>query len=223
MRPLAGGELLAGIAYAHVRSHPRVPVRATAERNGVRFDGTVPRYTGWGLNELMLLAGGVTGADEVVFAFADAREQPGLHPSPPMRLAALTAARTVSLALDGLWVPEEPVVLRTPREESARVDVPRGTSTSPAVFGVAYAALDPLASAPDERGAADSLRARVDEVREQAYVFADHPVPHGHVAERLALRTRAYDLLRAVTTTAAVVTGGRSRHEPGPTGPTPRA
>ncbi|MBZ6082935.1 acyl-CoA dehydrogenase family protein [Streptomyces olivaceus] len=209
LRPLAGGELLAGIAYAHVRSHPRVPVRATAERGGVRFDGTVPWYTGWGLNDLMLLAG-VTGADEVVFAFADAREQPGLRPSPPMRLAALTAARTVSLALDGLWVPEESVVLRTPREEFARVDVPRSTNTSPAVFGVAYAALDLLASAPDERGAADSLRARVDEVRERAYALADHPVPHEHVAERLALRTRAYDLLRSATTAAVVAGGGRA-------------
>ncbi|MFC8068364.1 acyl-CoA dehydrogenase family protein [Streptomyces sp. NPDC057293] len=209
LRPLATGELLAGIAYAHVRAHPRVPVRATAGRGGVRFDGTVPWYTGWGLNDLMLLAG-VTDADEVVFAFADAREQPGLRASPPMRLVALTAARTVSLTLDGLWVPEESVVLRTPREEFARVDVPRSTNTSPAVFGLGYAALDLLGAAPAERGAADALRARLDEVRERAYALADHPVPHEHVEERLALRTRAYELLRAATTAAVVAGGGRA-------------
>ncbi|PZG96050.1 hypothetical protein C1I97_26680, partial [Streptomyces sp. NTH33] len=54
----------------------------------------------WGLNDVMLLAG-VTDGAEVVFAFAEAREQPGLRPSPPMRFAALTASRTVSLRLDG--------------------------------------------------------------------------------------------------------------------------
>jgi alkylation response protein AidB-like acyl-CoA dehydrogenase len=53
----ATGRSLAGIALAHVRAFPRVPVRATAERGGRCFDGTVPWYTGWGLNDVMLLAG----------------------------------------------------------------------------------------------------------------------------------------------------------------------
>jgi alkylation response protein AidB-like acyl-CoA dehydrogenase len=209
LRPLATGELLAGIAYAHVRAFPRVPVRATAERGGWRFDGTVPWYTGWGLNDVMLLAG-VTETAEVVFAFADAREQPGLRASPPMRLAALTAARTVSLDLDGLWVPGESVVLHTPRERFAETDIPRSANTSPAVFGVAYAALRLLDDADGARETADTLRARLDEVRRRAYALADHPVPHEHVEERLALRTKAYDLMRAATTAAVVAGGGRS-------------
>jgi hypothetical protein len=208
LRPLATGELLAGIAYAHVRAFPRIPVRATAERGGWRFEGTVPWYTGWGLNDVLLLAG-VTDAGEVVFAFAEAREQPGLRPSSPMRLAALTAARTVSLDLDGLYLPEESVVLRTPQDKFALVDLPRSTNTSPAVFGLAYAALRLLDSA-GEAETARSLRARLDEVRRQAYALADHPVPHEHVEERLALRTQAFDLMRAATTAAVVAGGGRT-------------
>lgn len=144
--PLATGELLAGIAFAHVRAFPRVPVRARAERGGWRFDGRVPWYTGWGLNDVMLLAG-VSEADEVVFAFTEAREQPGVRASEPMRLAALSAARTVSLELDGLWLPEDAVVLCTPQEKFALVDRPRNTNASPAVFGVAYAALHLLEEA----------------------------------------------------------------------------
>ncbi|MFJ3307089.1 acyl-CoA dehydrogenase family protein [Streptomyces sp. NPDC086549] len=209
LRSLATGEQLAGIAYAHVRAFPRVPVRATAERGGWRFDGTVPWYTGWGLNDVMLLAG-VSERDDVVFAFADAREQPGLRPSPPMRLAALTAARTVSLELDGLWLPEESVVLRTPRKRFALIDIPRSTNTSPAVFGVAYAALRVLEGSPDGPETARPLRARLDEVRRRAYALADHPVPHERVEERLALRTQAYDLMRAATTAAVVGAGGRA-------------
>lgn len=208
LRPLATGELLAGIAYAHVRAFPRVPVRAGAERDGWRFDGTVPWYTGWGLNDVMLLAG-VTDSDEIVFAFADAREQPGLRASEPMRLAALTAARTVSLELDGLWLPEESVVLRTPREKFALVDLPRSTNASPAVFGVAYAALRVLEDA-GEAETARELREQVDEVRRRAYELADHPVAHEHVEKRLALKMRSYDLMRAATTAAVVAGGGRT-------------
>ncbi|NEA98354.1 acyl-CoA dehydrogenase family protein [Streptomyces sp. SID13726] len=206
--PLATGELLAGIAFAHVRAFPRVPVRATAARDGWRFDGRVPWYTGWGLNDVMLLAG-VTEADEVVFAFTEAREQPGLRPSEPMRLAALTAARTVSLELDGLWLPEESVVLRTPQEKFALVDRPRNTNASPAVFGVAYAALKVLEDS-GEPGTAAVLRDRVDEVRRQVYDLADHPVPHERIAERLALKTRSYDVMRAAATAAVVAGGGRA-------------
>ncbi|OIJ62526.1 acyl-CoA dehydrogenase family protein [Streptomyces mangrovisoli] len=215
LRPLSDGSLLAGIAYAHVRAHPRVPVRATAGRGGWRFDGTVPWYTGWGLNDVMLLAG-VDERDEVVFAFAEAREQPGVRASAPMRLAALTAARTVSLQLDGLWLPDGAVVLRTPRERFALVDIPRSANTSPAVFGVAYAAVRLLAQAREGADAADALRARLDAVRERAYALADHPVPHEHVDDRLAVKAEAYDLMRAATTAAVVAGGGRAMDLRGP-------
>ncbi|MET7687677.1 acyl-CoA dehydrogenase family protein [Streptomyces sp. NPDC005483] len=206
--PLATGELLAGIAFAHVRAFPRVPVRATAERDGWRFDGRVPWYTGWGLNDVMLLAG-VSDADEVVFAFTEAREQPGLRASELMRLAALTAARTVSLELDGLWLPGDAVVLRAPQAEFALEDQPRNTNASPAVFGVAYAALQVLEDA-GESETASALRGPLDEVRGQVYALAGHPVPYERVAERLALKTRSYDLMRAATTAAVVAGGGRA-------------
>ncbi|MFE2043009.1 acyl-CoA dehydrogenase family protein [Streptomyces sp. NPDC059477] len=207
LRKLATGELMAGIAYAHVRSYPRVPVRATAVRGGWRFDGTVPWYTGWGLNDVMLLAGVAEGG-ELVFAFADAREQPGLRPSAPMRLAALSAARTVAVELDGLRLPEEAVVLRTPRETFARVDIPRSANASPALFGIAYAALDLLEG--DARDVVRPLRSRLDEVRERAYALADEAAPQERFEERLALRVRAHDLMRAATTAAVVAGGGRA-------------
>ncbi|MPY48504.1 acyl-CoA dehydrogenase family protein [Streptomyces acidicola] len=209
LRPLATGELLSGVAYAQVRAFPRVLVRATPERGGWRFDGTVPWYTGWGLNDVMLLAG-VSADDEVVFAATEAREQPGMRPSPPMKLAALTAGRTVSLQLNGLWLPEDALVLRTPQERFALVDRPRNTNVSPAVFGVAYAALGLLESAPDATETARSLRSHLDSVRQQAYALADHPVPHERVDERLALKTRAHDLMRTATTAAIVAVGGRA-------------
>ncbi|MEU9338323.1 acyl-CoA dehydrogenase family protein [Streptomyces sp. NPDC048290] len=210
LRPLATGELVAGIAYAHVRAYPRVPVRATAVAEGWRFDGTVPWYTGWGLNDVMLLAGVAEGdaGPELVFAFTDARERPGLRASAPMRLAALTAARTVALELDGLLVEREAVLLRVPQAEFAAVDLARSANASPALFGIAYAALDLLDA--DARAAAEPLRERIDQVREQAYALAEADGPEPRIEERLALRVRAHDLMRAATTAAVVAGGGRA-------------
>ncbi len=94
----------------------------------------------------------------------------------------------MSLELDGLWLPEDAVALRTPYEEWAKADRPKPTNASPAVFGVAEAALALL----DEDTSAP-LRTRLDEVRKEAYALAEHPVPHEYLAERLALRTRAYE------------------------------
>lgn len=205
--PMARGELLSGVAYAHLRSYPRTPVRATRERDGWRFDGTVPWYTGWGLNDIMLLAG-VTDTTEVLFGFTEAREQPGLRASAPLRLAALTAARTVSLELAGLWLPEEAVVLRAPYEEWAAADRAKTVNASPAVFGITEAALGLLEEQYERT--AGPLRTRLDDVRRRAYTLADHPLSHEHLEERLALRTRAYDVMRTATTAAVVAGGGRA-------------
>jgi len=202
--PLARGELLSGVAYAHLRAYPRTPVRVTGERGGLRFDGRVPWYTGWGLNDVMLLAGIAEGG-EAVFAFTEAREQPGLRPSAPMRLAALTASHTVSLELDGLLLPPEAVALRVPYEEWALKDRAKAVSASPAVFGITEAA---LALLDDE--VAGPLRARLGPVRARAYELADAPGTDTTLAERLALRIDAAELMRTATTAAVVAGGGRS-------------
>ncbi|MGV9644942.1 acyl-CoA dehydrogenase family protein [Streptomyces sp. NPDC003514] len=202
--PLARGELLSGVAYAHLRAYPRTPVRVTGERGGLRFVGRVPWYTGWGLNDVMLLAGIAEGG-EAVFAFTEAREQPGLRPSAPMRLAALTASHTVSLELDGLWLPPESVALRVPYGEWAVKDRAKAVSASPAVFGITEAA---LALLDDE--VAGPLRARLGTVRARAYELADAPGTDATLAERLALRIDAAELMRTATTAAVVAGGGRS-------------
>ncbi|RPE37673.1 acyl-CoA dehydrogenase-like protein [Streptomyces sp. Ag109_O5-1] len=199
--PLARGELLSGVAYAHLRSYPRLPVRVRRQADGWHFRGTVPWYTGWGLNDVMLLAG-VTEDDEALFAFTEARKQPGLAVSEPMRLAALTASRTVSLRLDGLRVPEEAVALRLPFGDWAATDRPKTRNANPAVFGITSAALELV-----EEEYAAPLRLRLEGIRHRAYTLADHPVPHEHTEERLALREEAFTLMRT-TTTAAVVSGG---------------
>ncbi|MER5179913.1 acyl-CoA dehydrogenase family protein [Streptomyces sp. NPDC002896] len=211
LRPLAEGALLAGIAFSHLRAFPDRPVRVTRERAGWRFDGRVPWYTGWGLNDLFLL-GGATEHGEVVFAAAEPREQPGLTPTAPLQLAALTGTRTVGLVLDGLVLPDEAVVQRLPHEEWATADRPKNTNTNPAVFGVARAALDLLDAHgdPEAKETAGVLRDRLEITHRDAYALVDE-VPAGErIPDRLRLKTRAYDLMRAATTAAIVAGGGRA-------------
>jgi hypothetical protein len=171
----------------------------------------VPWYTGWGLNDVFLL-GGATDDGEVVFAVAEAREQPGLTPTPPLRFAALTGSRTVGLLLDGLVLPDEAVALRTSHERWAADDHPKNTNTNPAVFGVARSALDLLDASGDgeAKETADALRPRLDAARRDAYALVDEVPPAERLDDRLAVKTRAYDLLRAATTAAIVAGGGRA-------------
>ncbi|NBE50714.1 acyl-CoA dehydrogenase family protein [Streptomyces boluensis] len=212
LRPLSEGSALAGIAFSHLRAFPKLPVRATRlPDGGVRFDGRVPWYTGWGLNDVFLL-GGATEDGEVVFALAEPREQAGLTPTAPLQLAALTGARTVGLVLDGLTVPADDVVIRQPYEDWATADRPKNTNTNPAVLGVTRAALDLLDASGDgeAKDTAGVLRARLDAVRADAYALVDD-VPAGErLDDRLAVKTRAYDLMRAATTAAIVIGGGRA-------------
>ena len=89
------------------------------------------------------------------------------------------------------------------------MDRPRATNASPAVFGVAYAALSVLEEA-GEPGRRVRCAAASTRCARQAYDLAEHPVPHERVDERLALKTRSYDLMRAATTAAVVAGGGRA-------------
>ncbi|WP_306320211.1 MULTISPECIES: acyl-CoA dehydrogenase family protein [unclassified Streptomyces] len=211
LRPLAEGELLAGIAFSHLRAYPKLPVRASRVAGGWRFDGRVPWYTGWGLNDMFLL-GGATEDGEVVFAAAEAREQPGLAPTAPLQLAALTGSRTVGLVLDGLVLPDEAVAVRLPYERWATQDRPKNTNTNPAVFGVARAALDLLDAAGDgeAKETAAVLRERIHVVRRDAYALVDEVPAAERLDDRLAAKTRAYDLMRAATTAAIAAGGGRA-------------
>ncbi|MEU2085019.1 acyl-CoA dehydrogenase family protein [Streptomyces albus] len=211
LRPLSEGTQLAGIAFSHLRAYPKLPVRATRVPDGWRFDGRVPWYTGWGLNDVFLL-GGATEDGEVVFAVAEAREQPGLTATAPLQLAALTGTRTVGLLLDGLVLPDDAVALRTPYERWATDDRPKNTNTNPAVFGVARAALDLLDASGDgeAKETADILRTRLDAARRDAYALVDEVPPAERLDDRLAVKMRAYEVLRAATTAAVAAGGGRA-------------
>lgn len=206
---LITGRRVAGVAFSHLRRWPERPVAVTRVDGGWRYDGFVPWFTGWGLNDVLGL-GGATADGEVVFGLVDARESPALTPTPPMRLAALTAASTVQLRLEALVVPDDLVIARLPVEQWRAGDLRTTVTVNPAVLGIAQAATARLAELGERKRLAEAcdlasvLDSRLSDVRTSAYALADDPDadPDAALAHRVAAQRLCLDA------TAALVAAG---------------
>lgn len=210
---LAAGELIGGQGFSQLRRPGPPTLRATRTDGGWRFEGTVPWYTGWGLNDVCLLAGRTGGEpDEAVFAVTPAVDGPAFTASEPLSLLAMTATRTVSLRVDGLVVEDADVVRVLPADRWAAADARRTPNANPALFGVAGAALSDLAGVADRQpalgGAVEDFRRRLAEVRSGAYRLLDEVPDDEGIPERLALRASATRLGLAVTAAAVAAHAG---------------
>jgi alkylation response protein AidB-like acyl-CoA dehydrogenase len=213
LRRLATGELLAGIAFSHLRRFPQRPVTASRTSGGWRFDGVAPWYTGWGLNDVAFVSG-VTETDDVVFGIVEAREGSGLRVVSRLRTAALDAAQTIVLALDGVEVADADIALVQPHAQWLAADAATSANANPAIFGVARSGVRLLhetatARAEEETAdAADALGAWVDDVRRRAYALADEALTGDGIDERLAVRAEALEAAIAVTSALVAANSG---------------
>jgi hypothetical protein len=211
---LVAGRAVAGIAFSHLRRRPQQVLAARPDGAGWRFDGTAPWYTGWGINDVALVAG-LTDDDRAVFALVEPREGPRLHAGPPLRTAALAAASTVVLTLDDLPVPPDAVVVVQPAAEWAANDALVTVNAPPAAFGLAASALRLLAEhgvRRHERAAVEAARAlaaRLGAARARAYALLDDVAPQEALDERLVLRAEALRLgVECATALVAAGAGG---------------
>lgn len=214
LRPLASSERLAGVAVSHLR-RPTAPVRATPLDRGWRFDGRVDWMTSWGLADVVLLAG-VTAHDEAVFALLPAQDAPGLRASAPIRLAAMSAARNVSLTLNGVVVRREEVALVQPLAQWREADRRTTANVTPAVFGLLDTVIRRLAEVAERRGSAQgadlaaALARETAGLRVTAYALIDDVPPEERIAERLAVRAHALELLNRAAVALVAAGAGTS-------------
>ena len=210
---LCSGELLAGVAFSHLRRPGPPAVRATRVDGGWRFDGAVSWMTGWGLCDVLLLAGRTDG-DEVVFVLVEAAEGPGLSASGPLELAAMGATRTVALALDGLHVPDADVVETAGATDWLAADALRTANAPPHVFGLQRECVRRLAetaAARDDGTAAALAHALGQEgvrLRRVAETLLDDVAPEELLEDRLAVRASALELTLRSATALVAATGG---------------
>jgi len=203
---LCAGEQLGGVAWSHLRT-PTPTVRASRSDAGWSLAGTQPWCTGWGLTDVLLVGALVEDTDQVVFGLVPAVESRAVSSAGELPLAAMAGTRTHALHFTDLRLPDEDVVLLTDRSSWAAADHALNANVQPSTFGVALAALDLL----DARAAevARALRARVLDVRAQAYALLDDVAASDRLDERLALRARALVLGVECSTALLTARGGQ--------------
>ena len=210
---LASGTLLSGVAVAHLRRPGPPAVTATPVGAGWRLDGHVGWMTGWGLCEVFLLFA-MTTDGQVVSVLVEAKDQPGLTSSAPMRLAAMAATSTVVLDLDGLQVGPEAVVEVVDAASWQAADSLKTVNASPHNFGLQREIVRRLTAAAeshDDRTAARLARhlaEQGEDLRATAYALLDD-VPAGEQLDvRLAVRAQSLDLVVRSATALIAATGG---------------
>lgn len=200
---MCDGSVLSGIAIAHLRRPDPPAVVATPVEGGWRFDGTVDWMTSWGICDVFLLCGRSADGSEVVFTLVPAREGGGLTASAPQELLAMQATLTVSLALEGCFVPHSAVVAVQDHESWSAADRDKTADVSAAVFGLQREVVRRLASR--EPALAAKLREEADRLRTKAAAIFGRT---DRVDERLATRAAALELCLRSATALVTVTGG---------------
>jgi alkylation response protein AidB-like acyl-CoA dehydrogenase len=160
---LATGRLRGGVAYAAVIP-PQPRMRARRVDGGYVFDGESPFVSGWGIVDLLQLAG--REDDTVVNAVIDAVEEPGLK-AEPLTLVAVQGTATVRLTVDRYFLPDERIYATVPYEEFIAGNATFASRLNGcAPLGLAGRAAR-LVAESGHAAVADRLRKEIDDVRDR--------------------------------------------------------
>src|SRR5262249_49662133 len=140
---MGNGERLVGIGFSQLR-RPGPPImRAEEAPGGYVLTGHVPWVTGWSFYPEFLI--GATLPDgRALFAVAPLVEQDKVRVSPPMRLAAMDTAMTVTVDFDGFFVSDEKVAFIRPMGWIQNNDMINIALQGSFAMGCAQAGLDIL-------------------------------------------------------------------------------
>ena len=204
---LRSGELLAGVAFAHVRRPgPPNPV-ATRDADGWRVNGTLDWVTSWDIADVVVVTAKADGPDEgMMIAFvlpaghSTAPLPDGVSVGDPLRLLAMSGTHTRPVRFDNVAIPATDVIALTPVDSWMADDRQRTADANPSAFGLARAAiaeLDELAAQRNDslmRVLATDLASQCRDMRAQAYALMEDADREGTRVQRLDLRAQALDL-----------------------------
>ena len=197
---LASSTTLGGIAIAHLRRPgPRAPRADAAPGGGWRFTGTADWCTGWGMLDVVMIAG-LTSADRFVLALLPARDHAGLRAGSPLPLAVMGGTRTVTLEMDGLAVSADDVLATIDFAAWRAHDTARVANTTPASLGLLRRILTELhhlgvrRERPEAVDLALILAERAAARRAEVYALLIDVPMRERVPERTALRAEITEL-----------------------------
>ena len=192
------GRRLVGIGFSQLRREGEPLVRVEPAPGGWRAFGHVPWITGAGTFREYLLGAMMPDGDSLL-AIVPLANGPGAVVSEPMRLAAMESAGTVTMELDGLFIPEAQVAFTKPGSWIRENDLVNIALQSQFAFGCARAGLDVVRHEAEKTGKAflaeyaDALEAELERCREQTgTAMADRTIETA--ADRLRLRAWAIEL-----------------------------
>ena len=133
-------------------------MRAEPAGSGWRFTGVSDWCTGWGLIDLVMIAG-TTADDRIVLALLPARERAGLRAGPPLRLSVMGGTHTVALTIDDLAVAADDVLAVIDGAAWRAADTARTANAMPAAIGLLRRVVVALAPLGEERGRPEALHA----------------------------------------------------------------
>ena len=206
---MANGDRLVGVGFSQLRRGGPPLVRAEPQADGAYLaTGHVPWATGGGIFREYLL-GATLPTGESLFAVVPLGTVAGQTMNPPMRLAAMESAQTVTLDLDGLLVPPDAVAFVKPPEWIRDNDNFNIALQSGFAFGCVEGSLDVLRAQAQRPGKefvaeyADRLAAELAGLRARTAASASETSEES-APMRLTLRAEAVEL--AVRCAHAAVT-----------------
>ena len=207
---LVRGDLIAAVAFSHVRSAGRPAVTAEPVPGGWRVDGRVDWVTSWDLADLVLVIAEHEG--RLLQLVLPTRSQPGLVIRPPKATLAMAGSHTRPLVFDGLVVPDDHCLGQLDRRTWLAIDDRISVQPSPACFGLARGALSgvwTLAAEREDDELLETVRRLANEtvgLRQRCYAAVDHP--HSGPDELTDLRIKSLELASRVATFALAARGG---------------
>jgi alkylation response protein AidB-like acyl-CoA dehydrogenase len=209
---MASGAKRVGIGFSQLR-RPGPPImRAEPQGDGFVLSGSVPWVTGWSFYPEFLV--GATLPDgRALFAVVPLVEQEGLRVSPPMKLAAMETAMTVSVEFADFQVNSQQVAFIREAGWIANSDMINIALQGHFAIGCALAGIDVLEAAYTRRkeafldDALASLRAEVQACQAET-AHAQKLAGEETTDDRLRVRAWAVDLAFRCSQAAVVCSSG---------------
>jgi alkylation response protein AidB-like acyl-CoA dehydrogenase len=206
LAPMCAGDVIAGVAFAHLRrpGPPAIRAERLGER-GWRLDGFAPWATSWGIADWFAVAA-ASDDGEVVWVRVPGHDVTGLT-ARPLALPVFAHTGTVALDFDSFVADEAEILAVVDLDEWRRNDRSHAAPGQPAVLGVADRAIRLLEARADTESLDTAGRLR--QQLEQRWRVDDEVVAApDSIGEASAHRAACLDLAQRATTALLAASGG---------------
>ncbi len=216
LAPMCAGDVIAGVAFAHLRRLGPPAIRAQpTDDGGWQLDGHAPWATSWGIADWFCVAA-ASDRDEIVWVKVPGSASPGVTAlevtvpglaTTPLALPVFAHTGTVAFTFDGYRAAPADVVSVADLDSWRRADRRQAAIGQPAVLGVVARAIVMLG----ERADADSVDAagRLGDELAMRWQLDEELVVAGESVEAMSEhRAGCLDLARRSTTALLASVGG---------------